>query len=314
MNRTTKSKLVVASVCTLILFLAASSTFAEPDYTTECGDCHTVSPSYTMASNSTGNATIGVTFTLRINATKPMTGGVNFWLTVQAGWGDNDQFNFTPASIQDNSGGDLTMSNWLVTHDFTFTPLSVGNYTIKAWCSTSAASQYLEMPIDVVDIPDETPPIVDSPSDIAYDVTTTGHSILWTPTDDHPSEFNVKMNGSVILSGGWDGDPIIIDVDYLGPGTYEYNLTVIDVGGNSVSDVVIVTVSGELLTTTTTTDTTSETSTTTTTTAGGDLGVPNPGVNEDVLTTATFSLIMLAMGGIGGVLTLLLIVDRFRRS
>lgn len=315
MNRTFKRKLVVVTVCTLIIFLAASTTFAEPDYTTECGDCHSVSPSYTMSSNSTGNATIGIPFTLRISAAKPSVGGVNFYLSVQAGWADNDEFTFTPFYIQDGSGEDLTLANWNVTYEFTFTPLTVGNHTIRAWCSSSAASQSIDIPIDVADVPDETPPLIDNPSDIAYDVATTGHNIIWTPTDDRPVVFNIKRNGTIVLSGGWNGEPITINVDYLSPGTYEYNLTVIDEGNNAVSDVVIVSVTGELPTTatsTTTTTTTTETSTTTTTTtSGGNTGVPSPGDNDEVLTTATFSLIMLAMLGFVGILSLLLILDRF---
>jgi hypothetical protein len=315
MNRTIGRRLVIIGIFALLLFLTVSSSFAEPDYTTECGDCHTISAGYTMSSNSTGNATVGVPFTLRISAQKPSVGGVNFYLSVQAGWADNDEFTFTPFYIQDGGGADLSVANFLITYDFTFTPESVGNYTIRAWCATSAASQFIDIPILVADVPDVTPPVIDSPSDISYDVATTGHNIIWTPTDDRPVEFNIRLNGSVVLSGGWDGNPVVINVDYLSPGVYEYNLTVIDEGGNAVSDVVFVTVTGELPTTTTTTTssitTTTETSTSTTTTSGGNSGVPNPGDNDEVLTTATFSLIMLAMGGFVAILSLLLILDRF---
>jgi len=311
MNQTIRRNLVLTGIFVLIIFLAASSTFAEPEFTTECGNCHDISPSYTMSSNSTGTGLIGNPFTLRITATKPSVGGTNFYLSVQAGWADNDYFIFTPVSIQDNSAGDLTPANFLITHDFTFTPESIGNYTIRAWCSTFSASHFIDIPIYVIDVPDETSPVLDSPPDITYEVSTTSHDITWTPTDEHPSEFNIKINGTVVLSGGWDGKPIVINVDYLSPGTYEYNLTVIDIGGNTVYDVVIVTVTGELPTTTTeTVTTTTETSTTSTATSGGNPGVPED--DDEVLTTTSFSLIMVSTGIIIGILGLGLILSRWR--
>jgi len=258
-----------------------------------------------MSSNSTGTAMVGVPFTLRINATKPNFGGTNFYLSLQNGWADNNNFNFTPAYIQDNSGGDLTPANFLITHDFTFTPVSSGNFTIRAWTSSSAASQFIDIPIDVLDVPDETSPIIDSPSDIDYEVSTTGHNITWTPFDDNPSEFNIQINGVVVVSGGWNGQPIVINVDYLSPGTYEFTLTVKDIGGNSVSDIVMVSVTGEITPITTPTGTTSTTTT--------EAPPVEPGDNDEALTTTTFSLIMLSMGIIVGILILLLILDR-RRS
>ena len=319
MNRTIKGMMIITSIVALILLLSVSSTFATPDLTAECGGCHTVNPAFIMASNSTGNATVGESFTLRITCEKPTAGGFNFWLSVQTGWADNDDFNFTPASIQDGSVEDLSSNYWNVTHDFTFIPESVGNYTIRAWCSTSGGSQFIDIPIEVLDVPDVTPPIIDSPSDINYDVVTTGHTITWNATDDHPTEFNVQLNGTVVLSGGWDGQPIVINVDYLGPGTYEYKLTVFDKGWNNATDSVIITVTGELPTTatttttttsTTTTSTTTSTSTTTTTTTGGGPGTPAD--DDELVETATFSLILVSLGVIVGILSFLLIFERWR--
>jgi len=305
MRKQYRRNLGIITLFVLLVCFGAISAIAEPDYTTECGGCHTVSSSFSMSSNSTGNATVGEPFTLRINATKPVQGGTNFYLSVQNGWADNDYFNFTPAYILDNSAGDLTPANFLITHDFTFTPLSSGNLTIKAWCSSSAASQFIDIPILVVDVPDETPPTIDNPSDIEYAVSTVGHDITWTPFDENPSEFNIQANGVVIISGRWNGQPIVINVDYLSPGTYEYTLTVTDIGGNSVSDKVMVTVTGEIITTPTPTETTPITT--------PPENPPAPGDNLDAMETSTFSLVILSMGVIVGILSLLLILDR-RRS
>jgi hypothetical protein len=305
MHRQSIRYLGIISILGLFIFVGAFLVIAEPEYTAECGGCHTISSSWSMSSNSTGLAQVGVPFTLRINASKPSFGGINFYLSVQNGWADNDQFNFTPTYVLDNSAGDLTPANFLITHEFTFTPLSSGNLTIRAWTSSSSASQFIDIPIDVTNIPDETSPIIDSPVDIDYAVSTIGHNITWTPFDEHPLEYNIQINGVVVISGGWNGQPIVINIDYLSPGTYEYTLTVIDVGGNTASDTVMVNVTGEITTTTSTTTTTGTTTT--------PVGNPSkPGDNDKALTTASFSLIMLSMGIIVGILILILSLDRWR--
>jgi hypothetical protein len=320
MKRTLERDLVFVSVLAIVLLFTVSISYATPDLTAECGTegCHSITGLYTMTSNTTGNATLGVPFTLRINATK-QSGGPGFWMALKSGWADNDQFNFTPAAIQDNSAGDLNSTALIITCDFTFIPESVGNWTIRAWCATQNWAMSLDIPISVPVIPDETPPAIDSPSDIEYDVYSTGHSIIWVPFDEHPSSFYVRVNGVTILSGGWNGQPVVVNVDYLIPGIYEYICTVFDASGNNATDSVTVTVTGEVITTTTETSTTttttptassSTTSTTPTTSTGGNPGIPSD--NEEVLTTATFSLIMLASGGIVGVLILVIIVDQWR--
>ncbi|MFW9806565.1 MAG: PKD domain-containing protein [Candidatus Thorarchaeota archaeon] len=304
MNRRIRTSLGLISALSFLLFIGVISVIAEPFYTTECGDCHTINSSWSMSSNSTGMAYIGIPFTLRINASKPSVGGINLYLSLQNGWADNDNFNFTPASIQDNSAGDLEPANFLISHDFTFTPLISGNHTIRAWAASSAASQFIDISIDVPEVPDEIPPIIDSPDDIEYEVSNLGHNIVWTPSDDNPSQFIIKVNGIVILSGGWNGQPVVINVDYLSPGTYEYTLTVIDIGGNSVSDIVMVIVTGEITPEPTATETTPIPTPT------GNPGTPEE--NDAVLEAGTFSLIMLSMLAIVGILILLLILDRWR--
>jgi len=317
MNRILKRNLVFVGIIAIFLFLAVSVSYAYPEEPGECGGCHTINPSYTMVSNSTGNATLGMPFTLMINASKG-SGTTDFYLALKTGWADNDRFNFTPAVIKDNTDlEDLDDTALIISHAFTFIPETVGNWTIRAWCATKQFSKSLDIPINVTELPDEIPPTLDSPSDIEYEVYSTGHSISWTPYDENPISFSVKANGVTILSGGWNGQPIVVNVDYLIPGTYVYTCTVFDKGGNNATDSVNVTVTGEVITTTTETSTTtvppsssSTTSTTSTTSSGGGQGVPSD--DDEVLTTATFSFIMLSTGIIVGVLVFLLILDKWR--
>jgi hypothetical protein len=151
MSRSSSRKIGFIFVIATILFSGGLAAIAEPGYTIECGTCHTVNPSYTMGSNSTGNAILGIPFTLTVNASKPSGGGGKFLLSVQSGWADNSEFNFTPIEIEDNDSEDLDSSRFSITCELTFTPENSGLLTIRAWCSTNGGSQSLDIPIDVED-------------------------------------------------------------------------------------------------------------------------------------------------------------------
>lgn len=85
-------------------------------------------------------------------------------------------------------------------------------------------------------------PLVDSPPDIEYEEESLGNTILWTPTDAYPDSYRILRDGAVIESGVWDGSQIGIDIDGLSPGVYVYRLVVYDIGENSASNTVVVTV------------------------------------------------------------------------
>jgi hypothetical protein len=233
MKRRARTTLGFATVFALLLSLGAISGIAEPDYIFECGDCHTVNPSYTMSSNSTGEATVGVPFTLRIVATKPTPGGNNFYLSVQNGWADNDNFTFTPASIRDNSVGDLTLANFIITSDFTFTPKSTGNNTIRAWCAIDWGSQYIDIPINVTEI---AAPTIDSPPDMQVDEGNMTASVTWNPTSTYPDSYEVYDNEVLFSSGSWDGSAVTIGLNTLSVGTHNLTCVVYDLASQTAVD------------------------------------------------------------------------------
>lgn len=246
MNPTIRSKLVVTGIFVLIVFLAVGSSIAEPDFTTECGYCHSINPAYTMSSNSTGNASVGIPFTLRIVAQKPSMGGMgdrNFWLSVQYGWADNNNFAFTPISIKDNAAGDLTSSNFIITSDFTFTPLSSGNNTIRAWCATEGGSQFIDIPINVKTVA----PTIDSPPDIQVDQGNMSASVTWNPTSPYPDRYEVYDNEGLSYSGAWDGSSITFGLGSLSVGSHNLTCIVYDVGFQTVADQVDVLIVDDVL-------------------------------------------------------------------
>lgn len=173
--------------------------------------------------------------------------------------------------------------------------LSVGfyNLTIVAYDASgnSAADTVF------VEVVDTVAPSIDRPADIEYVAGSTGHEISWTVSDLGASFYQILRNGEVLVDAAWDGSPIVVNVDFLIPGIYNYTLVVADEGGNLASDSVLVTVS-ESTTTTTTTTAPTTTSTTTTAPEGQGMALLGIGIGSFV-------------GGAAFVLILLVLRDKF---
>ncbi len=244
MNRRTRTILTITTAFTLLLFLGVISAIAEPDYISECGDCHSINGAYTMSSNSTGEANVGIPFTLRIVAQKPSPGGNNFYLSVQYGWADNDNFTFTPAYIKDNGAGDLTPANFIITSDFTFTPTISGMNTIRAWCSINGGSQFIDIPINVTEI---AAPTIDSPPDMQVAEGNMTASVTWNPSSTQPDSYEIYNNEALFSSGSWDGSAITIGLGTLSVGNHNLTCVVYDLVGQTAVDQVDVLVVDEVL-------------------------------------------------------------------
>lgn len=81
-------------------------------------------------------------------------------------------------------------------------------------------------------------PIINSPDDILYQLGTTGHEIVWEPSDIDPSSYTLYVDEAPVYSDIWDGSDIIVGVDGLSVGTYNYTLEVQDSEGNRIADAV----------------------------------------------------------------------------
>jgi fibronectin type 3 domain-containing protein len=144
-----------------------------------------------------------------------------------------------------------------------------------------------------VNVPDMTPPTINHPQDITYAEGDLGHFISWTPADTNPASFYITRNGVMVITGVWLGNDITLNVDLLPEGLYAFNCTVVDQGGNSVSDLVIVVVEAG-----------PQPTTTTTTTTGGTTGTGN---GETALT-------MILLVGIAVGVVLLVAIFGLRRG
>ncbi|MGV9103486.1 MAG: hypothetical protein ACOC3C_05170 [Candidatus Thorarchaeota archaeon] len=115
--------------------------------------------------------------------------------------------------------------------------------------------------------------------------------------------YSVLRNGTALYDGSWNGSDIVVDVDSLAPGIYNFSLIVTDEGDNQARDSVLVSVLPETDTTTTTTTTTT-TDTTSTTTTGT---TPPPGPNPMMIALAAG----VAIAGIA-LIVVLFIVPRMK--
>jgi parallel beta-helix repeat protein len=111
-------------------------------------------------------------------------------------------------------------------------------------------------------------PSVTTPADISFEEGTTGQSITWSTSDPEGKSlsYSIYQNADLVQQNTVSsGEDIIIDLNELEPGIYNYTIVIIDDDDIIIVDTVIVTVT-EAETTTTTTTTTKDTDTTTTTT------------------------------------------------
>jgi len=107
--------------------------------------------------------------------------------------------------------------------------------------SLLAANVKGNQPIENAALADNQVPIVDSPVDIVYVEGTTGHSITWEISDDDPSYWLIFKDGVHIDDGAWVeyNETVIVDVDGLSTGSYEYVMLASDSYIN-VTDIVLV--------------------------------------------------------------------------
>ena len=121
--------------------------------------------------------------------------------------------------------------------------LAIGtyNYTISV---SDSAGQTAESTIWVtVSKMPNSPPTIDHPNDITYTFNSTGNSITWNVTDPNPDSYNIYNNDTLILSSSWSaGGPILIYIDGLDLGHYNFTIVANDTYGLQVSDTVWVTV------------------------------------------------------------------------
>jgi len=138
-------------------------------------------------------------------------------------------------------------------------------------------------------------PTIEGPSDMSIEEGSTGNALTWVVFDTDPATYQVLENGSVFESDTWDGGNIVISLDGLEVGTYNYTCTVYDREDRLASDTVIVTVTEAVITTSTTTTT----------------GTTDTGIPFDVM---TLIIIVAAVGGVVAIIVIIIFMKKRGKS
>ncbi|MFX1474797.1 MAG: hypothetical protein ACFFCO_04860, partial [Promethearchaeota archaeon] len=95
---------------------------------------------------------------------------------------------------------------------------------------------------DVFFTPDQVPPVIDHPEDVAYELGTIPHTLTWQPSDIYPSGYRVTRNNQLVDEDTWNGGTITVNIAGLAVGYYIYTCEVWDRRGNHAEDSVVVVV------------------------------------------------------------------------
>ncbi|MHA1972273.1 MAG: hypothetical protein ACTSW1_04730 [Candidatus Hodarchaeales archaeon] len=97
-------------------------------------------------------------------------------------------------------------------------------------------------------VPDTKDPLIIPPSPLIYEFKTTGNTLTWVCSDDHPYAYEISINntdtGFVESLGyfAWHGENITYSFDGLAEGNWEAILTLYDLSSNKATSVVQITV------------------------------------------------------------------------
>ncbi len=109
------------------------------------------------------------------------------------------------------------------------------------WITDSVSQLILKLKIKSAE--DNSSPIITNSGDLNYIKDTSRNYINWTLQDENPDNYSIYRNDTFITSGIWENnDTIILNVDLLPVGVYNYTLIAYDTYGNMVSNVIFVTV------------------------------------------------------------------------
>jgi hypothetical protein len=118
--------------------------------------------------------------------------------------------------------------------------LALGIYNFTCWINDTSNNFVTD--IVWITVSDTTDPTTDSPADDSYELGSTGNTIVWTVSDLLNDTYVVWRNGTSIQDGSYTSGSVTVDIDGLSVGLYNFTLYLNDTSGNSVTDIVWITV------------------------------------------------------------------------
>lgn len=133
---------------------------------------------------------------------------------------------------------DSWIDNSVVSIDISELDFGVYNFTIIIY---DASGNYADDTI-FVEVIDTTPPSISSPDDFSYEYGVLGNTIEWTVDDPKRDSYWITRNQTLIHSGEWLNDTIIIELAAPQVAIFNYTLILNDTSGNVNSSSVFVNV------------------------------------------------------------------------
>ncbi|MHA2003950.1 MAG: hypothetical protein ACW960_07575 [Candidatus Thorarchaeota archaeon] len=121
--------------------------------------------------------------------------------------------------------------------------LAIGVYMFSLYVNDTSGNNVTDDVTVTVNRDDIAPLITYEPPDLSYSQGARNIIRNWTATDDFRSTYTIAIDEIVYVSESWESDTIEFDFAGLSAGLHEVKLTVYDLGGNTASSIVTVTVS-----------------------------------------------------------------------
>ena len=121
--------------------------------------------------------------------------------------------------------------------------LAIGVYVFRLFVNDTSGNNATDDATVTVNRDDTVPVITYAPPDLAYAQGAKSIVRNWTATDDFKSTYTIAIDGIIYVSEDWESETIEFDFAGLSTGVHEVTLTVRDLGGNSASSTVTVSVS-----------------------------------------------------------------------
>ncbi|MHA2384647.1 MAG: hypothetical protein ACXAEE_00400 [Candidatus Thorarchaeota archaeon] len=121
--------------------------------------------------------------------------------------------------------------------------LAIGVYLFSLYVNDTSGNNATDDATVTVNRDDIDPVITYEPPDIEYAQGARNIIRNWTAKDDFKSTYTIAIDGIVYVSESWESDTIEFNFAGLSAGVHEVTLTVYDLGGNTASSIVTVTVS-----------------------------------------------------------------------
>jgi len=120
--------------------------------------------------------------------------------------------------------------------------LSIGQHTFTFVVFDTSDNNATDVVVVTVTDDDVVPVIEYAPADFEYSQGLTEVIRNWTVTDDFKATYKIEVDNILVVEASWVSDTIEFDFSALSVGVHEVVLTVYDMGGNSATSTVLVTV------------------------------------------------------------------------